>query len=35
MEAEERTLVDKVLSKPVPMEALLQALAELKPGSKA
>jgi signal transduction histidine kinase/CheY-like chemotaxis protein len=31
MEAEERVLVDKVLSKPVPLEALLQALSELKP----
>ncbi len=31
MEAEERTLVDKVLSKPVPLEALLQALGEVNP----
>jgi len=33
MEAEERTLVDKVLSKPVPLEALLQALGEVNPAT--
>jgi signal transduction histidine kinase/putative methionine-R-sulfoxide reductase with GAF domain/ActR/RegA family two-component response regulator len=34
MEAEERTLVDKVLSKPVPLELLLQALGEVNPDKK-